>query len=694
MTATRHPLQLDIEPEEIELFLREVNELLAVLESAILQLERLADPATLDAAFRAAHTLKAIAATVGHQPMAELTHALETIFETMRTGQLSWSPAITDELFAVVDILKALRDEVVRGEGNGVDVGSLLTRLAALAGRQSDDSLTPAAPSPGAPLLTTEQRTAVEAYRQQGFTIFEIEVTVHIDAFARGARLLQATKALAEIGHIITQQPPVEELLAGHHEGHVWLILATRATVGAIEEALGQLCDVAGFRVLPWQGDALAEKASPAAAPSPDAPVISPAIRQSLADQTVHISTERLDRLLNLVGELITARTRLAQIQDLLAKKWGNDGEILALKETTAHVHRVMDRLQEEVMALRLVPIARLFRKFPRLVRDLARAGGKQVTLMLAGEDTELDRSVVELIGEPLIHLLRNAVDHGIEPPQERLAAGKSPSGTIWLTAAPEEGRITITVRDDGRGIEPGRIRRAAVARGLLTEEEAARLDDEAAVNLIFRPHFSTSETVTDVSGRGIGLDVVLNNVKQLSGSVAVESHPGYGTTFRLTLPLTLAILQAMMVAAGEEVYAIPLTAIVESIYLSSVEVGYIKGRPAIPWRNQVLPILYLREVFARTCVDQDNIAAKQQAIVVVAWGKLKAGLVVDRLLGKQEVVIKPLGALIGNVPGISGCTIMGDGRVALIVDVGGLLTTIDGHLGGDRHLRSEREMK
>lgn len=666
MTQEQHPLSFDIEPEEIELFLREVNELLAATETGILQLERSADQTILDATFRAVHTLKAIAATVGHSSMAELTHALETIFESMRAGQLPPGPTMTDELLAAVDMLKALRDEVVLGEESGADVEGLLTRLQALAGGDPASS-----PSLEMPLLTAEQCAEVEEYRQQGFNIFEIEITTPIDTFARGARLLQAAQSLAEIGHIIVQQPSVEELLAGHHDGHLWLILATQVETSVLEEKLDQLHELAGFRILPWREGTPTRKASFAFANFPD---VSSTARGGFAEQTVHISTEQLDRLMNLVGELVTARTRLTQIQSTLARKYRSDEAILALKETTAHFQRATDRLQEEVMAARLVPIERLFRKFPRLVRDLARAGGKQVTLMLAGGATELDRSVVELIGDPLLHLLRNAVDHGIEPPHERIAAGKSPTGTIWLTAAPEEGRITITVQDDGRGIEPGRIRSAAVARGLLTEEEAAQLDDEAAVNLIFRPHFSTSETVTDVSGRGIGLDVVLTNIKRLSGSVAVESRPGHGTTFRLTLPLTLAILQAMMVAVGEETYAIPLTAIVESIYFSSVEVGYIKGKPAIQWRDQVLPILYLGEVLGRPH-NGSNAATGRQAIVVIAWGRLKAGLVVDQLLGKQEVVIKPLGALIGNVPGISGCTVMGDGRIALIVDVASLLT-------------------
>jgi two-component system chemotaxis sensor kinase CheA len=334
-----------------------------------------------------------------------------------------------------------------------------------------------------------------------------------------------------------------------------------------------------------------------------------------------------------------------------------------------------VDQLQEEVMQARMLPIARLFGKFPRLVRDLARAAGKQVNLVIEGEATELDRSIIEVIGDPLIHLIRNAVDHGIESPQERMAAGKPPTGTVWLSAAHEEGHIVISVKDNGRGITPERIRRAAVRQNILSEDEATQLDDEAAISLIFQPNLSTAERVTDVSGRGVGLDVVRTNVKQLSGSVVVESEVGHGTTFRITLPLTLAIVQAMLISVGDDSYAIPLTGIVESLYLSDVAVSSVKGKPVVRWRDRVLPLLHLREFFATPHLSSSPLNHDKQAIVIVSWGKLQVGLIVDDLIGKQEIVVKSLSPLLGNVPGISGCTILGDGRIALIIDISGLVS-------------------
>jgi two-component system chemotaxis sensor kinase CheA len=306
-------------------------------------------------------------------------------------------------------------------------------------------------------------------------------------------------------------------------------------------------------------------------------------------------------------------------------------------------------------------------------VRDTARAAGKQARLVIEGGSTELDRSIIEAIGDPLAHLLRNAVDHGLESPQERLAAGKEAVGTVWLTAKHAEGHIVVTVQDDGRGIGLQRIRRAAVQRGLLSEQDAAQLDDDQAVSLVFRPGLSSIEQATETSGRGVGLDVVQTNVKRLNGSVLVESKPGQGATFRLTLPLTLAIVQAMLVGLGDDVYAIPLTSIIESLYTSDVKLNSVKGRPLILWREQTLPLLDLRQIFAHPRLGAPASGARQ-AIVAVAWGKLRAGLVVDQLIGKQEIVVKSLGPLLGSVSGLSGCTILGDGRIALIVDIPSLV--------------------
>jgi two-component system chemotaxis sensor kinase CheA len=560
----KSPLTFDIEADELEIFLQDVNEHLQTMEAGILHLEQGADPDTLNAVFRAAHTLKAVAATVGHQQMAELTHTLETLFGAMREGRLAPTQAVTDELLVTVDALRALRDEVVSRQASGIDVAAILTRLRALM-----DS------------AAGEER----------------------DSYATGVITHPAVKDSAESAQKSPLVPTSQE-----------------------------------------------------------------------REETVRISVERLDTLMNLVGELVTERTRLAQVEDALCVQYGKGGAIGELSEMATHFSRVVDQLQQEVMEARMLPVAHLFNKFPRLVRDLARAADKQVDLVIEGEATELDRSIIEAISDPLIHLLRNAVGHGIESPQARVAAGKPASGALWLTAAHAEGHIVITVKDDGQGIDPAQIRRAAVSRGLLSEEEAAQLDDGEAVALIFQPNLSTAGQVTGVSGRGVGLDVVRTNVNRLSGSVMVESEIGHGATFRVTLPLTLAIVQAMLVVLGEDVYAIPLSGVVESMYLSDVHISNVKGNPAIYWRDQALPLLYLRQFFAHPRLAAAPPDGARSAVVVVSWGALRVGLVVDKLVGKQEIVVKSLSPIIGRVPGLSACTILGDGRIALIMDIPGVI--------------------
>jgi two-component system chemotaxis sensor kinase CheA len=683
-------LTFEIEADEIETFLQDVNEHLQSMEAGILQLEQGDDPDALNSVFRAAHTLKAVAGTVGHHSMAELTHTMETLFDAMRKARLSLTQDLADELLTAIDVLKALRDEVVTRQPSGIDVTPVLARLrgpmeagAVLpSGEEEETFLPPAVPPLTSPLqaqnkegeLTSEQAAQVKGYHEQGYTIFEIQAIAEAGTFAPAARLLQAAMALTEAGHIIAQCPLQDDLLNEQQRDRLWLLLATRSDADAVEEILNDVSDLAGFRVQPYAVDLAIQSAagSPPAIKSslksPESPRVSPSQEQ---DKTVRISVERLDTLMNLVGELVTDRTRLAQIEGMLRTQYGKAGSVAALDETLSRMSQVVDQLQEEVMRARMLPIAHLFDKCPRLVRDAARAAGKQVDLVIEGQSTELDRSIIEAIGDPLIHLLRNAVDHGVESPQARSVAGKPSTGTVRLAAAHVEGQIAITVQDDGRGIDPHRTRQAAVRHGLISEDEAAHLSDDEAITLIFRPGLSTAEQVTGVSGRGVGLDVVRTNINRIGGSVVVENELGRGATFRLTLPLTLAILPTMLVVVGDDVYAVPLTSIVESLYLSDVTVSSIKGYPAIHWRNQVLPLLNLRQFFGRAPRATGD---AHPAVVAVTWGKLQVGLVVDKIIGKQEIVVKPLGSLIGNVPGLSGCTILGNGRIALIVDVSSLI--------------------
>ncbi|MBN1584547.1 MAG: chemotaxis protein CheA [Anaerolineae bacterium] len=724
------PLHFDIQDDELELFLQDVNEHLQTMETNILHLEQAhseeIDQDTLNAAFRAAHTLKAVAATVGHRQMADLTHTLETLFDAMREGHLLSTPDVVDELLSTIDILKALRDEVTSAQPSGVDITAIVNKLNELVGSSAapPSSLPPTSAAKEMEptgvtsvqarrpqqALTVQQAALAQEYEQSDHLILEVQATASSAAFAPGARLLQVAMAAEELGEVIVQHPPLDDLANEQHDGSLWLILATPVNQAHVKTLLSDISelsqlevhpvvpetDVPSSRELPElekpsataltsreAGQPARQEKSPSAVPS-ETPL-------KQAEETVRISVERLNTLMNLVGELVTNRTRLIQIENTLRTHYGKGGNVTILNDISTELGRVVDQLQQEVMQARMLPIENLFVKFPRLVRDIARTRNKQVDLVIQGETTELDRSIIEVIGDPLIHLLRNAVDHGIESPGERLAAGKPATGTIWLTAAHEEGHIVVTVRDDGRGIDRLETRQAAIRRGIMSEEEAARLDDDAALSLIFHPNLSTARQVTDVSGRGMGMDIVQTNVKRLGGMVMVDSQVGHGTTFRVTLPLTLAILQTMLVALGNDVYAIPLTSIIDSLYLKDVNVNTVRGSPVIQWRGQALPLLDLRRFFAHPRMGELPPDEARRAVITVTWGKLHIGLVVDRLIGQQEIVIKSLSPIIGNVAGLTGCTILGDGRVALIVDVAGLINAATARTlrtGGPSHNR------
>lgn len=690
----RDILKFDIEDNEIEIFLQDVNEHLEAMETGLLRLEQEGgEPSeaqeSLQTAFRAAHTLKAIAAAVGHPRMSELTHTIENTFEALRDGWMQPTAVLIDELLAAVDTLRVLRDEVVTREPSGIDVPALIHWLQEVLSEAREASEAAAGSQrawngdlSAVIALSDEQLLRAQAYVEQGWQLWEIHLAAKPSAFAPLARLLQASMALMELGEIIVQNPVQADLLNREEAVPLWVILAADTYAPTVEAQLRDITDLDGFSVQPYtlsvsEAAVLPEVAEPASLAEPGLPeALAPAspapptIAGLGREKTVRIDVERLDALMNLVGELVTGRTRLAQVETMLRNQYGKGDMTTALSELNSDLGRVVDQLQEEVMQARMVPIAQLFSKFPRLIRDVARTAHKEVDFVIEGEATELDRAVIELIGDPLVHLLRNAVDHGLEPTQLRTAMGKAARGTVRLSAAHEEGNVVITVQDDGRGIDPAHVRQAAVQRGLLSEDAAAKLDTHEATALIFEPNFSTADQVTEVSGRGVGLDVVRTNVKRLGGAVTVDSAIGQGATFRLSLPLTLAILQTMLVNVGAEVYAIPLTGIIESLYLDDWKVSRVRGKSVIYWRGQALPLLPLQDFFAQG----EGAVEGKPAVVVVAWGKQRVGLRVDGLIGKEEIVIKSMSPLVGNVPGISGCTILGDGRVALIVDVPGLI--------------------
>jgi two-component system chemotaxis sensor kinase CheA len=392
--------------------------------------------------------------------------------------------------------------------------------------------------------------------------------------------------------------------------------------------------------------------------------------KEKAVDKTVRTSVERLDALMNLVGELITDRNRLYQLRNQLESNLRGNEHVSMLSDTVVHIGRITDQLQEEVMHIRMQPVANVFNKFPRMVRDLAQKTGKELDLVIRGQDTELDRSVIEEINDPLIHLLRNSVDHGVETPAERIAAGKNPRGTVTLSARHEQGRIILTVEDDGKGIDTDRLKKSAVQKGMLTESEATAMTDEKAIDLIFASGMSTAKAVSDISGRGVGMDIVRNNIERLNGTIFVETHKGQGSSFTISLPLTLAIVPTLLVKVSGITFAVPLVMVIETQRLESKDISIVSGRPVTKLRNKIISLLELSEAFK---LENSAKSSTECYMVVVRSSKVEIGLVVDALVGEEEVVVKSLSSLVGETVGISSAAILGDGQVALILDVAGL---------------------
>ncbi len=416
-----------------------------------------------------------------------------------------------------------------------------------------------------------------------------------------------------------------------------------------------------------------------APAPRPSAPAVegvTPVPVAGEVDQTIRVETSRLDNVMNLVGELVLGRNRLVRLSSDIADQSEWEIRTKDIAEAVTQLSRVTTDLQLAVIKTRMQPIKKVLGKFPRMVRDLSRKMGKEAVLELSGEETELDKSVIEEIGDPLVHIIRNAIDHGIESPEDRMRIGKRTEGVIRISAYQEGNSIVIEVSDDGKGIDANRIREKAVSKKLITQADADRMSDAETLNIIFLPGFSTAEKVTDVSGRGVGMDVVRTNISKINGSVDIRTRPGEGSTFIIRLPLTIAIIQALMVSIGSEVYAVPLQTVVETVKITESDIKTLSGSDVLNLRNQVLPLLRLRDEF-KVPVNGEPDARKNRYVVVVQLGSRLLGLVVDRLPYQEEVVIKSMGPFLSGIRGMAGATITGDGKVVLILDVGEILQDI-----------------
>lgn len=653
--------------EEMTLFLEELEEKVQTLEDGFLSLEKGgSDQETLNQCFRAAHTVKGSSAAVGHQQMTALTHAMENILDRMRKGELSSSREAMDALFLSLDALRALKKQLIEGDGTAVDLNDVLQNLRVVAEAETRDE------AAGAQLpasLSENARLRFRSAREEGLVGLKVEVKLSPESVMPSVRAYQLYLALGEHGDLVASFPSLEEIQAEKVGTDVTFFLVTAEARETIRHAATSVTDVVGVEIARVEAEAEAEGEQQGnEGKDQNVPVPGQA---ALETRTVRVDVAVLDNLMNLIGELVIDRTCLGQLSTRLATARGVEELAGEVGRVSNHLGRITGFLQDEILKARMLPLERLFKRFPRMIRDLSRKFGKEFEFVIRGEDTELDRAVMEMLGDPLIHLLRNAIDHGIETAEERVRVGKDPRGRISLTAYHSYNQIIVEVADDGRGIDPGILREVAVNKGVISPERARELSDRDALMLIFAPGFSTAKEVSEVSGRGVGMDIVRKSIDRVGGRVEVSSEVGRGTTMRIYLPLTLATIRALLVQVAGQIFALPLSVVSETMRISREHISTMRKQEVVMVRDKVVPIKRLDGYVAP---EMAHTQAQDfcYAVLVNADGST-VGLVVDSLIGEQEIVIKNLGRFIGDVRGLAGSTILGDGSVALILEVSGL---------------------
>jgi len=648
----------------LRVFMDECQEHLQSLNSALLELESHPGNAEiLNSIFRSAHTVKGASATMGFNKMASVTHAMEDILGLLRRGDLEVTPEIINLLFDAVDVLEVLARGIPEGREADIEITGILQRLKEYS---SSEQKTPTAKDRRRKLdlrYTKEEKEQIKERLTETKKLYHIHVFLKEDCLLKGARAFMILREVENMGEIAKTIPSAKELEDEQFRFDFIIGLLSEEPVEKVVAAIEKVLDVekvegtaVSIDEIPDErrgyGDFVLQEKKEADEPAQS--------RLGTTSLTVRVDIRKLDELMNLVAELVINRGRLEQISSELQNR--------ELEESVETLNRLLLRLQDDVLQTRMVAVEHVFSRFPRLVRDLTRRAGKQVDLVITGADTELDRTVIDEIGDPLIHIIRNALDHGIEAPEERRAVGKPETGRLEVNAYQAGNQVIITVSDDGKGIDREKVARVALNKGYITEEKLAEMSEEEIINLLFLPGFSTSEKVTDVSGRGVGMDVVRERITALGGTVRVTSQRGEGTTVTIQLPLTLAIIQTLMIEVGSEIYAIPTTLVEQTISVNRNEIHRLHQQEVTTWRGEVLPLVRLQDVLE--VEDAKNLEYDELDVVIVRNGERRLGCVVDTLLRPQDVVIKSLGDYLGSIPGIAGATILGDGRVALILDL------------------------
>ncbi|MDE5415538.1 chemotaxis protein CheW [Alkalihalobacterium chitinilyticum] len=693
--------------EYIGVFLDEVDEQLLILDQQIIELEN--DPANreiINNIFRAAHTLKGSSAAMGFEVMKELTHHLEGVFDLIRRQQLQSSKEIFDVMFQSIDVIKQIKSSIIEGRGEDIDISPLLKSIEATKAKK----VTPEIKDSNefdemeAVLVVEEplvihfdqyQKHVLHAALNDQYLIFNIHIQLQKKSLMKSVRTILLHNNLKEVGEIAVTFPQREEIEAETFNGNFIFTLITMEEEGSIQRVIEQVSEIESVKICPvtidqlvvenemmTEGELAAIENTTSSQPLEILEVqqgeeivkAEETLKQKLKiNPTVRVDVDKLEHLMNLVGELVIDQTRLVEVRNRFSRVTvEHQEEVEILTEVTNHLNRVIGELQEGMMKTRMLPIEQLFNRFPRLVRDTASIVQKEVDFLMEGKETELDRTLIEEISDPLIHLLRNSVDHGIETPDERERVGKPRKGKVLVKAFHQENHIVITITDDGRGIDAQKIKETAIINGTLTEDEASKMTERDLIFLIFKSGLSTVKQVSDISGRGVGMDIVRSHIEKLNGIIDIETEVGKGTTFTIKLPLTLAIIRSLLIELGKRIFAIPLVNVLEIIRLNPEEVQTVKDKEVAIVRGSVLPLVRMDQKLGIRQEKTDNQLneTKRIFVIVVGIADKRIGIIADRTLGNQEIVIKSLGQYIGNPPHIAGATIMGNGNVALILDI------------------------
>lgn len=664
----------------LEVFIEESKEHLQNVNDQLLELEKQPDNLTIvNEIFRSAHTLKGMSATMGFEDLANLTHKMENVLDAIRNHKLQPSSQILDVLFASVDDLEAMVESISSGGDGKRDVSTVVAQLHAIETGESipdtsEKSVEQEAVSQEGPITYDPfERTVMMQSMEQGFVPCEIVVRLSEACLLKAARVYMVFDVLEQVGEVIKSVPETQKLEEEKFEHEFTVTVLTKVEEEELKKRILKVSEVEDVRVKiiqietedatsveEVQEQLQAMEVEPQHEEAANAKKASAGKQQG--QKTIRVNIERLDSLMNLFEELVIDRGRLEQISKNL-----NNSE---LNETVERMSRISGDLQSIILNMRMVPVETVFNRFPRMVRQLAKDLGKKVNLEIVGAETELDRTVIDEIGDPLVHLLRNAIDHGIEMPDVRKETGKREEGTIRLKAYHSGNHVFIEIEDDGHGIDREKVLNTAIRKGLVTAQAGAAMTNSQVYDLILASGFSTADKISDISGRGVGLDVVKNTIESLGGSITIESTLGKGSVFSIQLPLTLSIISVLLVEMGTEKYAIPLSSIIETAIVKNDQILYAHNQKVIDFRGKIVPLIDLKRIFEVPNVEEDEL----HSVVIVRKGDKMAGLMVDSFIGQQEVVLKSLGDYLSTVFAISGATILGDGQVALIIDCNALI--------------------